>query len=153
MIDFALDGETQGGKEPKAGKNKGQRAEARCPLRLYPSRVSPDETLLVERVEGQDARFGVGASARRVDTNHCIFLSAEAANAGLVDRKRNGNDRIAYVDATHNRARASGERISALTAGCRVTVVGDTESIRQAVVELGTQAAPKAPPRLVRAGA
>ena len=51
--------------------------------------------LLVERVESQDARFGVGASAGWVDANHCIFLSAESADAGLVDRKRNGLDRVA----------------------------------------------------------
>ena len=46
--------------------------------------------LLVERVEGQDARFGVGASAGWVDANHCIFLSAEGTDASLVDRERNG---------------------------------------------------------------
>ena len=63
---------------------------------LYPPPgTSPNCCLLVERVERQDARFGVGANAGRVDANHCIFLSAETANAGLVDRERNRLDRVA----------------------------------------------------------
>ena len=36
----------------------------------------------------------LGANAGWVDANHCIFLSAEAADAGLVDRKRNCLDRV-----------------------------------------------------------
>src|SRR5580765_4468441 len=79
--------------------------------------------LLIERVEGQNARFGVGASASWVDANHCIFLSAEGADAGLVDRKRSGEDCVASEDATHRRASTGGERVSALTAARRVAVV------------------------------
>src|SRR5580704_17623443 len=59
--------------------------------------------LLIQRVEGEDGRFRSRASSSRVDANHCIFRSTEAANAGLVPRERNGEDRIAYVGAAHNR--------------------------------------------------
>src|SRR6476660_9744567 len=56
--------------------------------------------LLVKRVEGADTRFGVRANTRRVDANHCIFLSAEATNASLVDRDRHRVHGVADVDAT-----------------------------------------------------
>src|ERR1035437_8918472 len=81
--------------------------------------------LLVKRVEGEDGRFRVRASAQGVDANHCIFLGAEAANAGLVDRKRDRLDPIAYKDTGYGGAGGGGERISTLAAGGRVTVVGE----------------------------
>lgn len=51
--------------------------------------------LLVQRVKGQDARFGVGANAQRVDANHRVLLGAKAADPGLVDCVRNRPDREA----------------------------------------------------------
>jgi hypothetical protein len=71
---------------------------------LYP-RVLARTVLLVQRVEDQNRCFGVRAGARGIDANHCIFLGAECANTGLVDRKRSRHNRITGVDATHNRAR------------------------------------------------
>jgi hypothetical protein len=69
--------------------------------------------------------FGVRASARGVDANHCIFLGAECAKTGLVDRKRSRHNRITGVDATHNRARARSGLEAALAAASEVTVVGE----------------------------
>src|SRR5665811_2453441 len=107
-------------------KTKGSERVLAALLGSYPPPgTRQTETLLVERVEGQDARFGVGAHAGRVDANHCIFLSAESANARLVNRERNRLRRITYVDATHNRAGTRGERVAALAAARRVTVVGE----------------------------
>ena len=85
-------------------------------MTLAAPRVLARLELLVERVEDQDACFGVGASAGWVDANHCIFLSAEGADAGLVDRKRRGLDRVANEDATHRRASTGRERVAALAA-------------------------------------
>ncbi len=67
-------------------KEERQRTEVRCPrlLMLRLARLKP--ALLVEGVEGLNARFGVGADAGWIDSNHCIFLRTEAADAGLVDR-------------------------------------------------------------------
>ena len=50
--------------------------------------------LLIERAEGQDARFRVGASAGRVDTNHSIFFRAERADTGRVDGERGRKNRV-----------------------------------------------------------
>src|SRR5450432_3353675 len=100
---------------------KKQRAASRSslPWIALPSPGRARTSLLVERVESQSARFGVGANARWVDANHCIFLSAEAANAGLVDRKRHRHSDVAYVDAGDCSARTSRELVTALTAASR----------------------------------
>ena len=50
-----------------------------------------------------------GANASRVDANHRIFLSAEATDPGLVDRKRNRLDGITHVHAAGHCAGACGE--------------------------------------------
>ena len=78
---------------------------------LYPPpSTSPTLTkLLVERVEGQDARFGVGARTGWVDANHTVFLSAERANTSLVDGDRNCQGDVSNVDATSNRSGTSRE--------------------------------------------
>src|SRR5258708_26629098 len=94
---------------PIGQQTKKQRAASlsSLPLMTYPARVSRNQiVLLVERVEGQNARFGGGADAGWVDANDRIFLSAESANAGLVNRKRHGHGDVAYVDAAHYGARA-----------------------------------------------
>src|ERR1035438_1508725 len=88
-------------------------------------------SLLIERIEYEDARFSRGANARWVDANHCIFLSAEAADTGLVDRVRNRLHRVSHVHAADHSASARGELIATLTAASGVTVVGE-DGVNQA---------------------
>src|SRR5215475_10336636 len=104
-------------------KQKSSELSFAAPGLYPPPGTSPNCCLLVERVEGQDARFGVGADASRVDANHCIFLSAEGANTGLVDRDRNRDNCVTNVNATSNRASTSREQVAALSAAGRVAVV------------------------------
>src|ERR1035438_6264990 len=84
----------------KAEETKSGECELAALDGLYPPRVLARTVLLVQRVEGQNRRFGVRAGARGIDANHCIFLGAECANTGLVDRKRSRHNRITGVDAT-----------------------------------------------------
>jgi hypothetical protein len=81
-------------------------------------------SLLVRGVKSEDSGLGTGANASRIDTKHGVFLSAEATKTGMVDRNRHRFHCIADVDATSHSARAGREQISALSAACRVTVVG-----------------------------
>src|SRR5215467_2973320 len=82
------------------------------------------DVLLVKRVEAEDGRFAVGANAGRIDTNHCIFLSAETANTSLVDGQRTCLNAIANEDGAGNSARSGLERVSTLSATRRIAVVG-----------------------------
>src|SRR5580765_3685869 len=113
---------TQAGFSDK--KTKEQRTCVRCSWLVPSPRYFAKLQLLVERVESQDARFGVGALSSRVHANHCLFLSAEAANTGLVDGDRRRLDGVANVDATSHRACTGREHVAALSAAARVTVVG-----------------------------
>jgi len=83
-------------------KNKGQRAEARCPMAYTLPRVLAriKRLLLVERVESEDRRFRSGASTRCIGAKHCIFFRAESLDAGLVGNQRFGQDRIANVQGS-----------------------------------------------------
>src|SRR5207245_598972 len=86
--------------------------------------VDPNKyALLVQRIESNNARFGIGASAGRINANHCILLSAEATNAGLVDLERNTEDRISHIDGADLRASAAGEGVSAFSSVLGVAVV------------------------------
>src|SRR5579872_305574 len=106
-------------------KDKEQRTCVRCSWLVPSPGTSPTLTkLLVERVEGQDARFGIGARTGWVDANHTVFLSAEGADTSLVDRQRNCQSDVSNVDATSDRARTSRELIARLSTAGRVTVVG-----------------------------
>jgi hypothetical protein len=67
-------------------------------LLLYSEPGFNRSRLLVEGIECQDARFSVGANASRVNPNYCIFLSAEPAEASLVDRDRHRLHGVADVD-------------------------------------------------------
>jgi len=108
--------------------------------------------LLVQRVKRKDARFGVRALSRRVDTNDSVFLSAEAANTGLVDRNWRRLNGVANVDAVDRGSRSGREHVARLSAASGIAVVRH-HGVKQAVVELGVQAAPKAPPRSTSAPA
>src|SRR5215467_10524087 len=90
---------------------------------LYPPPGTCQTELLVERVEGQDARFGVRALSGCVDTNNRVFLSAEATNTGLVDRDRRSLNHVANVDAVHCGSGTSHEHVARLSAASRVAVV------------------------------
>ena len=108
--------------------------------------------LLVQRVEGEDARFRVRALSGRVDTHNGVFLGAEATNTGLVDRDRRRLNGVANVDAVHRGSRTGREHVARLSAASGIAVVRH-HGVKQAVVELGVQAAPKAPPRSTSAPA
>src|SRR5580658_406926 len=107
-----------------AEKKKGQRAWKLAALNFVLSPSTLLDQLLVERVEGHNARFGNRADAGRVDANHCIFLSAETANTSLVDGVRNALHGVASIHTGDDRARARGELIAALTTVSGVAVVG-----------------------------
>src|SRR5215831_3392014 len=103
---------------------KEQRTVVRCSLACTLPQVLRQNALLVERVEAEDGRFGVGASACRIDTNHCIFLSAETANTGLVDGQRTCLNAVANQDGAGKGSRSGVERVSALSAARRIAIVG-----------------------------
>jgi hypothetical protein len=91
-------------------KTKKQRTRVRCSLAYQFRRgTSPKGYLLVERVEGQNACFRVGANASRVNPNDGVFLGAEGADTGLVDRDRNCHYGVTNVNATGDRAGTSRE--------------------------------------------
>ena len=79
--------------------------------------------LLVERVERQDARFGVAARTSRVDANDRIFLSAERADTSLVDRDRHSQGSVSNVQASRYRTGTRSKQVAALAAASRVAVV------------------------------
>ena len=89
---------------PKSSrKTKKQRTRVRCSLAYQFRRgTSPKGYLLVERVEGQNSCFRVGADAGRVNANHSVFLGTKGADTGLVDCDRHPNDGVANVDAARN---------------------------------------------------
>src|SRR5215475_11468617 len=79
--------------------------------------------LLVQRIERQDARFGVRALSGGVDTNDGVFFSAEAADTGLVDRDRGCLNGIANVDVVHRGSRTGREHVAGLSTASGVAVV------------------------------
>jgi hypothetical protein len=89
---------------PTLAPTKNKRTATSRSLRhgLYPSPkcTTPNCCLLVERVKRQDARFSGGANASRVDANHCILLSAETTNTGLVDCDRDRLYGVTDIDCT-----------------------------------------------------
>ena len=91
---------------------------------LYPPPGTCRIELLVERVERQDARFGVRALTSWVDANHTVFLSAESTDTSGVDRQRSRRSRVTDIDATSSRSSSGNKRVTALTTASRVTVVG-----------------------------
>lgn len=94
------------GSEPEFAALGSVYAEA---FATYPLARALTGALLIQRIEALDARFGVRTSSCRVDANDCIFLSAEAADPGLVDRKRNRLHGVADVRAAGYSAGAGRE--------------------------------------------
>lgn len=108
--------------------------------------------LLIQPVESADAYFRVGACTGQVYANHTVFFSTEGTDPSLVDRDRNCQNREAYVDATSHGGNAAGEPAARFSTPIGLPLLARIESIRQAEVDVGTQAAPNAPPRSTRLG-
>src|SRR4051812_44276922 len=92
---------------------KEQRTCVRCSLAMHPSpryfAQKANSASLVQRAEDQNARFGIRTYACRIDTYDCILLSAECADARLVEDHRPRQNRVADDDARSNGACARGK--------------------------------------------
>ena len=91
-------------------------------------------------VEGENTRLRVAACPCRIDPHHRIFLRTEGANPGLIDSDRPG---MVHPTFTPFAAVPVVDKQPLSPVPTMLPLFAKTESIRQAGVELGLQAAAK----------